>query len=143
MSVGYIVAAIRCRVRWALGAFLIVVSVAILLFLVTPYTYSSRTTFYVSAQLAGADATQSAYQGGLLSAQKVKSYIELISSPSVSNQISDSLGGNPTSAQIEKEISASANPDSVVIVAEVTDGWALRASEIASRLLGSTKYFPD
>ena len=71
---------------------IVIVSVAVLAVIVAgcvaflrPPEYTAKLTMYVSAQTA--DTADSAYQGSLLSQQRVTSYVELVSSTRVSGEV--------------------------------------------------------
>ena len=95
-----------------------------------PVQYTASLTLYVSAQTA--DTPQTAYQGGLLAQQRVKSYIELISSVRVSEQVVADLRLPLTPEQVAAKIDATSTPDSVLIDVGVTDPSAREATAIAN-----------
>src|SRR5258706_3534552 len=81
------------RERWllvVLGAVLGLGSASAMVFVATP-KYSASTTFYIAAPDVGGNITQ-AYQGSLLSAQKIKSFTELATDRRIRDQISAKLG---------------------------------------------------
>jgi capsular exopolysaccharide synthesis family protein len=95
-------------------------------FLTTPM-YSTGTTFFISAPELAKDASQ-AYQGSLLSAQKIKSYTQLATGRRIREQAAKDLGSeiSPTA------ISASARPDTVLLTITATDPIPWRAQAIAN-----------
>jgi len=95
-----------------------------------PVQYTATLTLYVSAQTA--DTAQTAYQGGLLSQQRVKSYIELIRSVRVSEQVVADLRLPLTAEQVAAKIDATSTPDSVLIDVGVTDPNARQATAIVN-----------
>ncbi len=95
-----------------------------------PAQYTATLTLYVSAQTA--DTADTAYQGGLLSQQRVKSYVELIRSDRVSEQVVTDLHLAATPDQVAGQISASSTPDSVLIDVGVTDPDAQVAAAMAN-----------
>jgi uncharacterized protein involved in exopolysaccharide biosynthesis len=102
------------RERWVL----VVLTVALAMgasaavWALRPVQYTATLTLYVSAQTA--DSAQTAYQGGLLSQQRVKPYIELIRSVRVSEQVVADLRLPLTPEQVAAEIDATSTPDSVL-----------------------------
>jgi polysaccharide biosynthesis transport protein len=82
--------------------------------------YTARVTLYVSAQ--SADTANAAYQGSLLSEQRVTSYVELVSSKRVSRAVIQQLGLAETPEALAARISASHAPDSVLIDVAVVGG---------------------
>jgi len=96
----------------------------------TPREYSAQVTIYISAQ-TGADSTAAAYQGSLLSEQKVKSYVSLITSNRIAQDVADRLGLTRPAAEIADEISASSQPDTVLLSATATDRSPILAKNMA------------
>jgi non-specific protein-tyrosine kinase len=82
--------------------------------------YTARITLYVSAQ--SADTANAAYQGSLLSQQRVSSYVELVSSKRVSRAVIRELGLAEAPQALAGRISASHAPDSVLIDVAVVGG---------------------
>lgn len=93
--------------------------------LATP-RYAANITFFVSAQGLQNDASR-AYQGSLLSAEKVKTYTELIMSDRIRAQVGNRLDAEVASGQII----ASPQPQTVLITATITDVSPDRARQIA------------
>ncbi|MGY1659602.1 polysaccharide biosynthesis tyrosine autokinase [Geodermatophilus sp. SYSU D00705] len=84
----------------------------------TPPQYTTFLTMYVSAQ--SSSSADSAYSAGLLSAQRVTSYVELASSERVAAEVVDRLGLDETPGQVASQITASNSPDTVLIYVTVT-----------------------
>ena len=81
------------RDRWllvVLGLVLGVAGAGAHAFLATPQ-YSTSATFFISTPDLGNDVTK-AYQGSLLSEQKIKSYTELATGPRITSQVETQLG---------------------------------------------------
>jgi len=95
-----------------------------------PVQYTATLTLYVSAQTA--DTAQTAYQAGLLSQQRVKSYIELIRNVRISEQVAADLRLPLTPEQVAAKIDATSSPDSVLIDVGVTDPDARQATAIVN-----------
>lgn len=97
-------------------------------FLSTPQ-YSASATFFISTPaVAGQDAAQT-YQGSLLSAQKIKSYTQLVTGRRLRDAVSERVGGLPLKAGA---ITASAAPDTVLLTLTATDPRPWRARLIAT-----------
>ena len=94
--------------------------------------YSSSVTFYVSAQIKTSNDPIAAYEGSLLSQQEVQSYADLLTGPRLASHVVTSLGLPMSAAQLSTEISARPVPQTVLIVATVTDSSASRAQSIAN-----------
>jgi capsular exopolysaccharide synthesis family protein len=88
--------------------------------------YASTVVMFVSAQEQQNDAT-GAYQGSLMSQQKVKSYTQLLTSGRLRDDVAERTG-IPLAADA---ITASSKPDSVLLTATVTDPSPPRARELA------------
>ncbi|MDP9431464.1 MAG: polysaccharide biosynthesis tyrosine autokinase [Actinomycetota bacterium] len=99
----------------------------------TPPVYESHTELFVSTSEQG-DVSQ-AYQGGLFSQQRVKSYAQLVSSPLVTQRVIDRLELQTTPDALRQSITASAPIDTVLIQVAVRDREPERARNIA-RVLG-------
>jgi capsular exopolysaccharide synthesis family protein len=94
-------------------------------FVSTPQ-YAATTKFFVSSRDSN-DLNQ-AFQGSLLSEQKIKSYVELASDRRIREQVSSQLGyAVPASA-----IKATAKPDTVLMSITATDPSPRRAQAIAN-----------
>jgi len=103
---------------------------AVVITWLTPREYTAQVTVYVSAQ-PGADGAAAAYQGSLLSEQKVKSYLQLLMGGLVAQRVVDRLRLDVPAAEVSDKIRASAQPDTVLLTAAVTDRSPLRAKDIA------------
>lgn len=120
------------RERW------LVVIAAVLIGLVSagatwflrPAEYTANLTLYVSSQ--GGDSTSSAFQGAQLSQQRVTSYVELVSSRRVSEDVIASLRLNQTAESLSRQITATSALDSVLIDVTVADESPIRAAELAN-----------
>jgi capsular exopolysaccharide synthesis family protein len=123
------------RERWKLVALALIIGVAGAVALTVTATpqYSSQVTLFISAQGDPTDAS-SAYQGSLLSAQKVKSYVELLSSERLSQDVITATDAPITPGKLSREISATSQPDTVLLTATVTDPSPARAQFLANSL---------
>ncbi|WP_018636891.1 polysaccharide biosynthesis tyrosine autokinase [Parafrankia elaeagni] len=93
--------------------------------------YAASVTMLVSASDAEAAGAASAYQGGLLSQQRVKSYASLIASERVAAAVIDQLRLDESPTVLRSRIEAQAVPDTVLLRAVVRDSDPRRAQEIA------------
>ncbi|MTD56545.1 polysaccharide biosynthesis tyrosine autokinase [Amycolatopsis pithecellobii] len=96
----------------------------------SPREYSAQVTIYISAQ-TGADGAAAAYQGSLLSEQKVKSYTRLLTSNRVAQDVVTQLGLDLPAEQVAGKIQAAALPDTVLLTASALDTSPQRAKDIA------------
>lgn len=122
--------AIRRHKAVFFGTMLVFLAVTSIYLAVRPVSYTSRITFYVSAQVG--DAPTSAYQGSLLSQERVKSYVELFSGPRVSSEVVNRLGLRATPEELASRLQASSAIDSVLIDGQATDRSPEQAALIAN-----------
>jgi succinoglycan biosynthesis transport protein ExoP len=94
--------------------------------------YEAHTDLFVSTSEQG-DVSQ-AYQGGLFSQQRVKSYSDIISSPLVTQEVIDELGLPQDPEQLQGQIEASVPLDTVLIKVAVRDRSPRTAQAIAGAL---------
>ncbi len=92
--------------------------------------YAASVTMVVSSP-DNAEGAASAYQGGLLSQQRVKSYANLVASERVATAVIDRLHLKTTPEMLRGQISAQAVPDTVLLRATVRDRVPRRAQSIA------------
>ena len=95
-----------------------------------PAEYTATLRMYVSAQ--SADTAQSAFQGAQLSQQRVTSYVELVSSTRVSEDVIQQLRLPTTPEQLAKTITASSKLDSVIIDVAVTGQSPQAVTDVAN-----------
>lgn len=93
-------------------------------FLATPQ-YAASTTFFISTPDLGENVA-AAYQGQLLSTQKIKSYIELATGRRIRDEVSRVLGTEVAPGTI----TATARPDTVLLTITATDPSPRRAKTV-------------
>lgn len=99
-------------------------------FLVRPAEYTAKLTMYVSSQ--GGDTASAAYQGAQLSQQRVTSYVELVSSRRVSEDVVRRLQLAESPEALARQVTASSALDSVLIDVAVVDESPERAAQLAN-----------
>jgi capsular exopolysaccharide synthesis family protein len=121
------------RKRWWLvaGSVVVALSVASLVTALTPPKYSASVTFFVGAQTKG---VSEAYQGSLLSQQRIASYADLLTSDRLAQAIVDNDRTGRSAAQVQAAISATAIPGTVLLEATVTDHDRIRALQLGQSL---------
>lgn len=124
------VRAVRRHYRLILAAVLLAVGIEGILTWQTTARYESTTELYVSAP--GNVDVVAAYQGSLLSQQRVASYARLLESELVAERVIDRLDLDTTPADLIAQISASSTPDTVILTATVTDPDARQAQLLAA-----------
>ncbi|MET1004307.1 MAG: polysaccharide biosynthesis tyrosine autokinase [Propionibacteriaceae bacterium] len=118
------------RKSWLLIVLFTVAGVAIGAagFFRTPPTYASTVDFYVSTpQTAGT----SAQSGGQFAESRVNSYILLLSSEQLGQRVADSTGVQLTPLQLAQKVSATAELNTVIVTATITDALPQRSLQIA------------
>ncbi|GAA4823105.1 polysaccharide biosynthesis tyrosine autokinase [Actinomycetospora corticicola] len=115
--------------RWIVGAALVGVVVAGVAVLLTPASYAASVTFYVST--ASNTSSADAYQGSLLSQDRVKSYTELLSGYRLGEEVVTDLRLPDDPQSVADQVSASVSPNTVLLEARVTDASPERAQAIA------------
>ena len=120
------------RKRWwmVLTAVLAALGIATLITLQAVPQYATSVTFFVTTPNTG---VADAYQGGLFSQQRVKSYQNLLTSDRLA-QLVAGPGLGLTPVEIRARISARAVPETVLLQATVTDSSRERSRLIASTL---------
>lgn len=119
------------RERWlillvALGLGL---GAATAVYVLRPAEYTATLTMYVSAQ--GNESTTAAYQGAQLSQQRVTSYVELVSSRRVAEDVVRRLRLTERPEALAAQTSARSGIDSVLIDIAVVDRSPQRAVQLA------------
>lgn len=117
------------RMRWwiVLAATIVATGVGGLVTGLTQARYATTTTFFVTTANQG---VAEAYQGGLFSQQRVKSYADLLGSDRLAQAVTQhGVGLGP--AQTKALISARAVPNTVLLQATVTDVSPARSQAVA------------
>lgn len=120
------------RILICLALCLGVIGGGLVTFWTTPL-YASSVTFFVTTPDRGGDLAQ-AYQGGLLSQQRIKSYQNLMTSDRLANAVAKRVGFPTDPRTISREITAQAQPDTMLLTATATDASPSRAQRISSVL---------
>jgi capsular polysaccharide biosynthesis protein len=118
------------RTRWVV-VFLttaVAVSVAVAITLLTTPLYEASTRLFVSA---ATDSASNLYSGGK---ERLRTYTELLTGRELAQRTVDKLHLGTSAEDLERHVSASAKPDTVLIDVNVLDASPSRASEIANAL---------
>lgn len=110
---------------------------AVAAFLLTPPTYASKVTFYVSTPIADGSNPQSS---GQFAVTRVNSYVELLSSEKLARDAAAAAGVEIPQEDLAEIITGSAELNTVLVTATVTDGDADRTRAIAEAV---SKTFPE
>ncbi len=118
------------RQRWLTIALsvLVVTGIALLLTMRATPQYESTARLFVSTSESN---TSDAYQGGLFSQQRVKSYSSLMTGGEMAGRVAEKLDDGTTAKDVMDRLSASVVPDTVVLSVSATDPSAKHAQRIA------------
>jgi capsular exopolysaccharide synthesis family protein len=122
------------RKRWwlVLGAVVIALGAAALMTEMTTPRYAASATFFVSAQTKG--GVSDAYQGDLFSQQRVKSYVDLLTSDRLAKMVADAEPIGLTAEAVQSRVSAQSIPDTVLLRVTITDTDRARALQLTQTL---------
>jgi tyrosine-protein kinase len=96
-------------------------------------TYTASTVLFVSTPSDQVDPAQ-AYQGGLFSQQRVQSYAAIVASPIVLSPVQKQLGLKESMQTLQRNVTASAPLNTVLVDISVNDHDAQRARDIANAI---------
>jgi capsular exopolysaccharide synthesis family protein len=119
-----------------LTALLTAVGIATLITVQTVPQYATSVTFFITTPNTG---VTDAYQGGLFSQQRVKSYQTVLTSDRLAQMIAAQPGLGLTAAEVRARISARAVPETVELQATVTDSSRDRSQLVALLLIAQFK----
>ncbi|MGQ0576500.1 MAG: polysaccharide biosynthesis tyrosine autokinase [Pseudonocardia sp.] len=122
------------REQWLVLAVAVVLGLAGAgaVFVLRPAEYTATLTLYVSSQ--GGDSTSAAYQGAQLSQQRVASYVELVASRGVTEEVVRRLALPESPGALARRITASSALDSVLIEIAVVDTSPRQAARLADEV---------
>ena len=106
--------------------------------LALPRSYTSEAKIFLGPTHTGISA-DAAWEGNQLSTQKAKSYVELLTSNRMGEEVVRRLGPNfgLDAAAVANDIKASSSQDTVVINIAASGSSAQRAQELADACVGS------
>jgi capsular exopolysaccharide synthesis family protein len=121
------------RKRWwmLLTAVGLSLGIAILVTLQTVALYATSVTFFITTPNTG---VSDAYQGGLFSQQRVRSYQDLLTSDQLALLVAQDRSLGLTPAEVRERITAEALPETVLLRATVTDASKTRSQRVANAL---------
>jgi capsular exopolysaccharide synthesis family protein len=100
--------------------------------LLTPPTYTSSTSLFVSIQRTSSDTAQDISTGGTYVQNQIKSYAQTATSPLVLQPVIDQLKLSETAATLAKRVTATAPLDTVVLEIAATDQSPQQAARIVN-----------
>ncbi|WP_137293518.1 polysaccharide biosynthesis tyrosine autokinase [Nocardioides dongxiaopingii] len=119
---------LRRRWKMIVACVVLAVGAAGLLTWQTTPLYASSAQLFVST--APSDAGE-AYSGGLFATQRVTSYVDLVDTRKLSEQVATDLGGDLEPAELRAAVSAQVVPETVTLVVTAQDADAVVARDIA------------
>jgi polysaccharide biosynthesis transport protein len=108
-------------------------------------SYAATSSMYVS--MATGTSVNDSYQGGLAAQQRVRSYVDLMTSAEVARRTIADLSlkadsGNPMSTdELRSKVTAVSPPATTLINVTVRDSSAQRAADIANKLVAQFRMF--
>jgi capsular polysaccharide biosynthesis protein len=118
------------RRRWRIVVACVVIALAVaaaVTFLATPQ-YSSTSSVFASTRLY---ESTDAYQGNLFATERVNSYASMVTKSWMANVVAAKLGNGVTAADLTGKVSASIEPNTVIVDITATDSDAKVARDIA------------
>lgn len=131
MTLNQLLRALRRRWRIVTAAVVAATVGVLLITLLSPPEYQATTRIFVSTQVNGGNADQ-LYQGGSFSAERVKSYAELLSSPAVLQPVADATGGEDTVASLGSKLAVDVPTGTVVLNVSISDANPERAASLVN-----------
>jgi len=122
------------RARWVtiVTTTTIGILTAVAINLLSTPLYEANTRLFVSTTTGG--SLTETYQGNRFSQERVLSYTQLLMGETLAKRTIDKLGLEMRAEDLQKNVKASAKPDTVLIDVSVTDRSPVRARDIADGL---------
>lgn len=122
------------RTRWKIicGVFAVAILAAVAYLLLTPPQYQASTRLFVSTTSDGTNTQTN--DGGLFAQRRVLSYTQLLQGALLAQRTIDKLGLDMSAAELQREVTATAPTDTVLIDLTVQDPSPSRARDIANTM---------
>src|SRR4051794_2595038 len=120
---------LRLHSRTIVACFLVAVGAAAAISALTTPIYRAKATLFISTP--DSSGVAGAYTGSLFTQQRVKSYVNFVSSPKIAQTVIDDLGLPISAGALASKVSASAPLDTSLINISVTDPSPKRAQQLA------------
>ena len=128
------------RERWVM-----IVAVALVVAVLAAVASTQMTKQYASTARVFVSTTPNnsgdAYQGGLFSEQRVKSYADVISGLDLLQRVIDRLDLRTSAATLSRQVTATVEPDTVILLITVTDADPARAQAINEAVVSELRSF--
>src|SRR5436190_17641592 len=117
------------RLHWRIivACMLLTIGVAAALSVLTTPIYQARATLFISTP--DSSGVAGAYTGSLFTQQRVKSYVNFVSSPTVAQRVVDDLGLDMSPETLSAKVGANAPLDTSLININATDPSPQRAAQ--------------
>lgn len=102
-----------------------------------PQTYTASSSMYIS--MATGTSVADSYQGGLAAQQRVRSYLELVTSDTVVDRVIGQLALDITRGELAAQISADSPPATTLLRVSVTDEDAERARVLTDEVVSQMR----
>jgi succinoglycan biosynthesis transport protein ExoP len=124
------------RRRWliATGGLALGSAVGISFLTLSTPTYDATARLYVTVASTGTDSTTDLVQGGNAAEQRVRSYVDIITTPRVLQPAIDALGLDESAQDLARRVRASSPNDTVLLKLTVNDTSAKRAAATANAI---------
>ncbi|MBF4614053.1 polysaccharide biosynthesis tyrosine autokinase [Curtobacterium sp. VKM Ac-1376] len=116
------------------GATLLGAGASLVVTSITPPTYEASTSYYVSVAGDMSATAGEIAQGSTAAQQKIKSYMQLATSPRVLQGVIDELDLDTSPSALASQVTTSVDAGTVIIRIAVQDGSATSASTIAEQI---------
>lgn len=107
----------------------------------SPQTYTASSSVYVS--MATGTSVADSYQGGLAAQQRVRSYLELVTSDTVIDRVIGQLSLDSTREELAAQVSADSPPATTMLNVYVTDEDPERARVITDEVVSQMRALID
>lgn len=132
---------LRRRWHFVVACVLLGLAAAVTVTALTPSTYTAKAQLFIATR---DDDSAEAYQGGLFTQQRVKSYTQIADSTAVLRGVISELDLNTVPGKLAPKISAKAPLDTTLVDIQVVDPSAARAQQIADETANQlTRYIAD
>lgn len=106
-----------------------------------PVTYRASSSMYVS--MSTGTSVNDSYQGGLAAQQRVRSYLDLLTSATVAERVIAERGLRSSVGELRGRITASSPPATAVLVATVSAATAAEARDLADAVVAQFRRLVD
>ncbi|WP_019931300.1 polysaccharide biosynthesis tyrosine autokinase [Nocardia sp. BMG111209] len=106
-----------------------------------PVTYTASSTCYVT--MATGTSVNDSYQGGLAAQQRVRSYVDLVTSETVARRVRDQLALNVSTDDLRSRITVTSPPATTLVQISVSDPTATGARQLTNEVVSQFRALVD